>query len=115
MTFAVLIYGDIRSRNSRHTMTNGRRHTFAISVAAGILGLATATGWGQSAQDGYSYTPVSPPAPPVAAEIQPQAQAYNASDLDQMLGPIALYPDPLLSEVLAAATYPQDVAAAGQW
>lgn len=35
--------------------------------------------------------------------------------LDQLLAPIALYPDALLSQVLMASTYPSDVTAAAQW
>ena len=35
-----------------------------------------------------------------------------AADLDQLLGPIALYPDPLLAQVLPAATAPDDLALA---
>jgi hypothetical protein len=35
---------------------------------------------------------------------------YTQEDLDAMLAPIALYPDELLTQVLIAATYPQDVA-----
>ena len=35
--------------------------------------------------------------------------------LDQMLAPIALYPDSLLSQVLMASTYPAEVAEAVQW
>lgn len=40
-----------------------------------------------------------------------QAQSdYAQQDLDAMLAPIALYPDELLTQVLIAATYPDDVA-----
>src|SRR5690606_13601248 len=35
--------------------------------------------------------------------------------IDQMVAPIALYPDTLLSQVLMASTYPVDVAAAAKW
>ena len=35
--------------------------------------------------------------------------------LDDLVAPIALYPDPLLSEVLAASTYPMEIAEAEQW
>jgi hypothetical protein len=35
--------------------------------------------------------------------------------LDQLVARIALYPDPLLAQVLAAATYPNDIPAAAQW
>lgn len=43
-----------------------------------------------------------------------QSRLGNAQ-LDQLTAPIALYPDALLSQVLMAATYPADVAAAAQW
>ena len=35
--------------------------------------------------------------------------------LDNLVAPIALYPDPLVGEVLAASTYPMDLAEAEQW
>jgi len=40
---------------------------------------------------------------------------FTAPELDQMLAPIALFPDALLSQVLMAATYPSDVALAVDW
>lgn len=40
---------------------------------------------------------------------------FTVDQLDQMLAPIALFPDPLLSQVLMAATYPEDVAEAADW
>lgn len=46
--------------------------------------------------------------------VYAQAKLGNGQ-LDQLLAPIALYPDALLSQVLMASTYPADVAAAAQW
>ncbi|AIF47888.1 DUF3300 domain-containing protein [Dyella japonica] len=40
---------------------------------------------------------------------------YNNQQLDQMLAPVALYPDALLSQVLMACTYPSNVADAAAW
>jgi len=40
---------------------------------------------------------------------------FTKQELDQMLAPIALYPDELLSNVLMASTYPLDVVAADRW
>lgn len=40
---------------------------------------------------------------------------FRQEELDQMLAPIALYPDPLLVQVLMAATYPLEVAIAARW
>lgn len=43
------------------------------------------------------------------------AQAMNAQQLEQLLAPIALYPDSVLAQILAASTYPAQIAAADQW
>jgi hypothetical protein len=44
-----------------------------------------------------------------------QAKTLSAQQLDNLVAPIALYPDPLLGEVLAASTYPFEIAEAEQW
>ena len=41
--------------------------------------------------------------------------AFTQPELDQMLAPVALYPDPLLTEVLTAATYPLEIVEAARW
>jgi hypothetical protein len=46
---------------------------------------------------------------------QPMAQPLSAEQLEQLLAPIALYPDALLAQVLAAATYPAQVVGADHW
>ncbi len=51
---------------------------------------------------------------PGAARAQP-ADGFSAGQLDQLLAPVALYPDVLLSQVLMAATYPLEVVAAARW
>ena len=56
---------------------------------------------------------------PPASEQGPAAPQHQAAltpgRLDQMLAPIALYPDNLLGQVLMAATYPLDVVEAARW
>src|SRR5712691_9473693 len=49
----------------------------------------------------------TPPAPRNAAATQ--------QELDQMLAPIALYPDSLLSQIFMASTYPLEVVEAASW
>ena len=39
----------------------------------------------------------------------------SPQQLDDLVAPIALYPDPLVGEVLAASTYPMEIAEAEQW
>jgi hypothetical protein len=41
--------------------------------------------------------------------------AFTQQELDQMLAPIALYPDSLLSQILMASTYPLEVIEAARW
>ena len=43
------------------------------------------------------------------------AQNFNKEELAQMLAPIALYPDALLSQVLMAASYPFEVVESDRW
>ncbi|HEV2445669.1 MAG TPA: DUF3300 domain-containing protein [Candidatus Sulfopaludibacter sp.] len=56
-----------------------------------------------------AYSPQNPtPPPPPGATMSPQ-------QLDDLVAPVALYPDPMLAQVLAASTYPMEVAEAEQW
>ena len=59
----------------------------------------------------------APPAQPSAGATAaaPSAKTFTQQDLDQLLAPIALYPDALLAQVLMASTYPLDVIAAERW
>ncbi len=43
------------------------------------------------------------------------APAFTQQELDQMLAPIALYPDALLTQILMASTYPLEVVEAARW
>lgn len=54
------------------------------------------------------------PAPDPAPGEARQA-VFNQEQLDQMLAPIALYPDALLAQVLMASTYPGEVTEAVAW
>jgi len=54
--------------------------------------------------------------PPPSAPPQVQAaHQFAPAELDQMLAPIALYPDPLMGQILMAATYPVEVVEADRW
>ena len=52
----------------------------------------------------------SPPLPAVSATAP---TSYTSDELDQIVAPVALYPDALLAQVLVAATFPDQVADAG--
>jgi hypothetical protein len=53
--------------------------------------------------------------PWVFAQDQPTARIFRQEELDQMLAPIALYPESLLAQSLMAATYPLEVVQADRW
>jgi len=65
------------------------------------------------------YAPPPPPSPGAPPPNQPpQQQAAPVDDqaqLDQLLAPIALYPDQLLGQILMASTYPLEVVEAARW
>jgi hypothetical protein len=62
-------------------------------------------------------------APPATAQAAPAATAQAAAaeaklppeQLDSLVAPIALYPDPLLGQVLVASTYPLEIVQLQQW
>ena len=58
-----------------------------------------------------------PPADPAAAEDEPGPApgAATAAQLDQMVAPIALYPDMLIAQILAGSTYPTQIVEADRF
>jgi hypothetical protein len=50
-----------------------------------------------------------------APQLPPPGQTLSPQQLENLVAPIALYPDPLLSQILVAATYPLEVVQAYQW
>jgi hypothetical protein len=52
---------------------------------------------------------------PTALSAQDSKKNFTPEQLDQLLAPIALYPDALLSQTLMAATYPLEVVEAARW
>jgi Protein of unknown function (DUF3300) len=99
------------------------RRKLAIALAFSV---ATAlAGCGKKEEPAATTTAVAPTtaAPEAAPAAAPTpisaADVANATwtpeALEELLAPIALYPDPVLSQVLIAATNPQEVLDAGNW
>jgi hypothetical protein len=66
----------------------------------------------------FSQQEMAPPeeAPMPQQKALTQAKpAFTQQELDQMLAPIALYPDSLLSQILMASTYPLEIVEAARW
>ena len=102
------------------------RRSLAIALA---LGVATALAGCGKKEDPAAAAPAAPPAAtsPEAAPAAAPAEApapvtaaevtttWTAEALEDLLAPVALYPDPVLSQVLIASTNPQEVLDAGNW
>jgi hypothetical protein len=52
---------------------------------------------------------------PPAGSAQQESAPIPSDQLDSLVAPIALYPDPLLAQVLAASTYPLEIIQLQQW
>jgi hypothetical protein len=59
---------------------------------------------------GFAYQ-----ADPSAAQPPAQAAQQTSDELQQLVAPIALYPDALVAQILAASTYPTQVVEADRW
>jgi hypothetical protein len=77
-----------------------------------------AAGCGDKDKDKTQTTPVATPQATQPAPEKPpvpKPEAKPLTSLESLVAPIALYPDPLLAEVLVAATYPLEVVQAARW
>jgi len=76
-----------------------------LSLALSFALVITTTGINVRAQQSSS------PAPTGAGDSEPQ----TAEQLQALVAPIALYPDPLVAQILGASTFPDQVAVANYW
>jgi hypothetical protein len=90
----------------------GWHRTLALCVAA-CFGIATAAD--------RTVRPAAAQAPPAGAAAPAPVAAQTGEDrltqpqLEQLLAPVALYPDTLLAQMFMAATYPLEVVQAQRW
>ena len=81
----------------------------AVAIASLVLSLASGSRClAQMPMDGASGPPVPQPQSAISPAISP-------NELANLVAPIALYPDALLSQALVACTYPLELVEAQQW
>lgn len=82
--------------------SNSAIHWLAVAAVWSIAALGFAPAYAQSGS--YIYGPYA------------SGQSYFSQEqIDQLVAPIALYPDPILAQMLAAAAYPGEISAANQF
>jgi Protein of unknown function (DUF3300) len=79
------------------------KQVFVVLLSCLLMGFTT------QADDAQGSTGQSNNQPPVAPGKQ------SAQELQQLVAPIALYPDALLAQILAASTYPTQIVEADRW
>lgn len=82
-----------------------------LLAIAPILACLSLPSLAQPSSPAYSFPQLGGPETSVAG----QTDRYSDEELDTLLKPLALFPDPLLAQILPAATFPDQVRAAGLW
>jgi len=83
-----------------------------------LMGMAALAVWVPSPVCAQEFA--SPPqpvnsSPPLTGSAALAPPAYTQQQIDQMIAPIALYPDSLIAPITMAATYPLEVVEAHRW
>lgn len=89
------------------------KRSLAVFVSSSLM-LASAVGGCATEAALPEIQPVTQAAAQTSVSSTPLGQP-SADKLDQLVAPIALYPDALVAQVLAAATYPAEVVEADRW
>jgi len=87
-----------------------KRFLFSVVLA----GVVTSTAWAQAPLPAPAPPPPEAQGAPLPAPPQ-GAQTYAPQELDRITSPIALYPDPLLGQILTAATFSPEIPDAARW
>jgi hypothetical protein len=79
----------------------------ALPLAAIVLAQAPA----------FAQQPAEPPLTATPTQVAPpsKSKTFTQQDLDQILAPIALYPDALIAQIMMATTYPLEIVEAARW
>src|SRR6202167_3581244 len=86
-----------------------KRFLPAISFTT-LVCISSVLVWAQAPQP---YPPQG--APPTYPQGVPPAPTYSPQELDQLVAPYALYPDPQLAQVLTASTFSSEIPDADGW
>ena len=95
---------------------------FALAVAAALAADPLLAEAQQNPAPAATPAPAETAAPaaaatpaPAEAEQPPADSTFTRADLEKLLAPIALYPDPLLAQMLPASAYPVQIVQAQRW
>jgi hypothetical protein len=100
-------------------ITKLRRSSLALAIGASLVLSGCKSESTPENQSGANLSPSTESAKtdgaPVPALLAVNDQTWTPEAMEDLLAPVALYPDEILGEVLVAATNPQEVLDAGNW
>jgi uncharacterized membrane protein YgcG len=89
------------------------RPKLALLIVAPLVLSSVELGCATQLQE-FEPSRVAPASAPASPQ-PPEGTQMSPGDLDQLVAPIALYPDPLVAQVLAASTNPTEIVEADRW
>jgi uncharacterized membrane protein YgcG len=89
------------------------KRALAVFISGSLMLASMAGGCATEAAQPEAQ-PLAQAVPQPSGDTSPVAQP-SADTLDQLVAPIALYPDALVAQILAAATYPTQIVEADRW
>src|SRR4051794_19284415 len=104
----------IKFMKSRNSLTAFRNQSFCIPTAVGCV---ASLSFSPSMVLGQAQ------APQAQSQVMTNTTSADAGEapkipndqIDSLVAPIALYPDPLLAQTMAASTYPLEIIQLQQW
>jgi uncharacterized membrane protein YgcG len=90
------------------------KRALALFVSSSLLLATLQRGRVSEASQPDTQPPLAA-APQASDETAQVVARQSPEELDQLVAPIALYPDALVAQILAAATYPAEVVEADRW
>jgi hypothetical protein len=90
-----------------------RNPILALRLLVGVLSMALVVEPVAFAQQPPATAPAATAS--ASAAPKPSGATFKQQDFDELLAPIALYPDALLAQVFMASTYPLEIVEAARW
>ena len=100
---------------SSHSANSRVALLFVVLLAIGNLGVFACQVNAAPVPESKATRAQDPKPDPATQEEAPDAPKITNEQLDSLVAPIALYPDPLLSQILVASTYPLEIVQLQQW
>ncbi|MGH9741115.1 MAG: DUF3300 domain-containing protein [Candidatus Acidiferrum sp.] len=92
-----------------------RNSRLTARITGTLLAVGLLMAWMPGVASGQDQAPSVDRVPSPQDEQQAPPQTLDPGRLDQLVSRIALYPDPLLAQIMAAATYPDQISDAASW